>query len=98
MTASALSLDAALPPHVSRGRELAQARERTVASGVRPEERLLLCMGDSAELLTIFLAGLHIGAVPVPVSTMLKPKDIAVLARDSRARLDPCRQHALRCA
>jgi benzoate-CoA ligase family protein len=25
--------------------------------------------------------------VPVPVSTMLKPKDIAVLARDSRARL-----------
>ena len=44
-------------------------------------------MGDSPELLTAFLAGLRIGAVPVPVSTMLKPKDIAVLARDSRARL-----------
>ncbi|MFL6094375.1 MAG: benzoate-CoA ligase family protein [Blastococcus sp.] len=58
-----------------------------IASGVRPEERLLLCMGDTAELLTAFLAGLRIGAVPVPVSTMLKPKDIAVLARDSRARL-----------
>ncbi|SNR29812.1 benzoate-CoA ligase family protein [Blastococcus mobilis] len=58
-----------------------------VASGVRPEERLILCMGDTPELVTAFLAGLRIGAVPVPVSTMLKPKDIAVLARDSRARL-----------
>jgi benzoate-CoA ligase family protein len=58
-----------------------------IASGVRPEERLLLCMGDTPELLTAFLAGLRIGAVPVPVSTMLKPKDIAVLARDSRARM-----------
>jgi acyl-coenzyme A synthetase/AMP-(fatty) acid ligase len=58
-----------------------------VASGVRPEERLLLCMGDSPELLTAFLAGLWIGAVPVPVSTMLKPKDISVLATDSRARV-----------
>ena len=34
-------------------------------------------MGDTPELLTAFLAGLRIGAVPVPVSTMLKPKDIA---------------------
>jgi benzoate-CoA ligase family protein len=58
-----------------------------VASGVRPEERLLLCMGDTPELLTAFLAGLWIGAVPVPVSTMLTPKDIATLATDSRARL-----------
>ena len=58
-----------------------------IASGVRAEERLILCMGDTPELLTAFLAGLRIGAVPVPVSTMLKPKDIAVLARDSRARL-----------
>ncbi|MGZ4572305.1 MAG: benzoate-CoA ligase family protein [Blastococcus sp.] len=58
-----------------------------IASGVRPEERLLLCMGDTPELLTAFLAGLRIGAVPVPVSTMLKPKDIALIARDSRARM-----------
>ena len=58
-----------------------------LASGVRPEERLLLCLGDSPELLVAFLAGLRIGAVPVPVSTMLKPKDIALMARDSRARL-----------
>lgn len=58
-----------------------------VAAGIRPEERLLLCMGDTPELLIGFLAGLWIGAVPVPVSTMLKPQDIADLATDSRARL-----------
>jgi benzoate-CoA ligase family protein len=67
--------------------EVRRVAAALVASGVRPEERLLLCMGDSPELLTAFLAGLRIGAVPVPVSTMLKPKDIAVLATDSRARL-----------
>jgi benzoate-CoA ligase family protein len=68
-------------------REVVRFAAALIASGVRPEERLVLCMGDSPELLTAFLAGLRIGAVPVPVSTMLKPKDIAVLARDSRARL-----------
>lgn len=71
--------------------ELDDAVRRTaaalVASGVRPEERLLLCMGDTPELITAFLAGLRIGAVPVPVSTMLKPKDIALIAADSRARV-----------
>ncbi len=67
--------------------EIVRFAAALIASGVRPEERILLCMGDTPELLTAFLAGLRIGAVPVPVSTMLKPKDIAVLARDSRARL-----------
>jgi benzoate-CoA ligase family protein len=67
--------------------EIVRFAAALIASGVRPEERLILCMGDTPELLTAFLAGLRIGAVPVPVSTMLKPKDIAVLARDSRARL-----------
>jgi protein ImuA len=33
MTAAALALDASLPPQVWRGRELAQAQERTVSSG-----------------------------------------------------------------
>jgi len=58
-----------------------------VAAGVRPEERLLLCMADTPELVALFLAGLHVGAVPVPVNTMLTGKDLVVLARDSRARM-----------
>jgi benzoate-CoA ligase family protein len=67
--------------------EVSRFAAALLASGVRPEERLLLCMGDTPELLVAFLAGMRIGAVPVPVSTMLTPKDIAVLARDSRARM-----------
>jgi benzoate-CoA ligase family protein len=63
-----------------------QAAAALVAAGVRAEERLLLCMADTPELLALFLGGLYIGAVPVPVSTMATAKDLAVLARDSRAR------------
>ena len=58
-----------------------------VAAGVRPEERLLLCMADSPELIALFLGGLYLGAVPVPVSTMVTAHDLATLAADSRARL-----------
>jgi benzoate-CoA ligase family protein len=64
-----------------------QAAGALVAAGVRPEERLLLCMADSPELLALFLGGLYIGAVPVPVSTMVTATDLATLAADSRARL-----------
>ena len=58
-----------------------------VAAGLRPEERLLLCMADSPELVALFLGGLYLGAVPVPVSTMVTAQDLATLAADSRARL-----------
>jgi benzoate-CoA ligase family protein len=63
-----------------------QAAAALVAAGVRAEERLLLCMADTPELLALFLGGLYIGAVPVPVSTMATRRDLATLARDSRAR------------
>jgi len=58
-----------------------------VAAGVRAEERLLLCMADTPEVLALFLGGLYIGAVPVPVSTMVTASDLVTLATDSRARL-----------
>jgi benzoate-CoA ligase family protein len=62
-----------------------QAAAALVAAGVRAEERLLLCMADTPELLALFLGGLYIGAVPVPVSTMATASDLATLASDSRA-------------
>ncbi|HEU5420004.1 MAG TPA: benzoate-CoA ligase family protein [Streptosporangiaceae bacterium] len=64
-----------------------QAAGALVAAGVRPEERLLLCMADSPELVALFLGGLYIGAVPVPVSTMVTAADLATLAADSRPAL-----------
>lgn len=64
-----------------------QAAAALTAAGLRAEERLLLCMADTPELIALFLGGLYIGAVPVPVSTMATAADLAGLARDSRARL-----------
>ena len=55
-------------------------------AGVQPEQRLLMFMADSPEFVTVFLAALRIGAVTVPVSTMLRADGLAGLLRDSRAR------------
>lgn len=54
--------------------------------GVAPEHRLMMFMADSPDFVTTFLAALRIGAVPVPVSTMLRPDGLVALLRDSRAR------------
>jgi benzoate-CoA ligase family protein len=64
-----------------------QAAGALLAAGIRAEERLLLCMADTPELIALFLGGLYIGAVPVPVSTMATARDLAALASDSKARL-----------
>src|SRR5581483_1595935 len=71
------------------------AAVRTAAAGLRelglrPEERILLFCADRLELLVTFLAGLWIGAVPVPVSTMYKDAELAELLHDSRARMLLC--------
>lgn len=55
--------------------------------GLQPEQRVMMFMADSPEFLTVFLAALRVGAVPVPVSTMVHAEDLAELLRDSRARL-----------
>jgi benzoate-CoA ligase family protein len=57
------------------------------AIGLLPEQRLLMFMADSSDFVTVFLAALRIGAVPVPVSTMLRADGLAELLQDSRARL-----------
>jgi benzoate-CoA ligase family protein len=58
-----------------------------VAIGVRPEERVLLCMTDDVELVSGILAAMYIGAVAVPSSTMLTGGELAKLVTDSRARV-----------
>jgi benzoate-CoA ligase family protein len=56
------------------------------AAGVQPEQRILMVMSDSPHFVVLYLAGLRIGAIPVPVSTMLRADGLAELLRDSRAR------------
>src|ERR1700754_3792251 len=57
------------------------------AIGVRPEERVMLCMADGVELLSGILGAMYLGAVPVPVSTMVTGAELATVLADSRARV-----------
>ena len=56
------------------------------AVGVQPEQRILMVMSDSPDFVVVYLAAMRVGAIPVPVSTMLRADGIAELLRDSRAR------------
>lgn len=55
--------------------------------GVQAEQRVLLMLVDSVDFPALFLGAMKIGAVPVPVSTLLKPADYAFFLRDSRANV-----------
>ncbi|HEY3953898.1 MAG TPA: benzoate-CoA ligase family protein [Streptosporangiaceae bacterium] len=55
--------------------------------GLEPEQRVLMCMADSPAFVTVYLAAMRVGAIPVPVSTMTSAAELAALLRDSRARL-----------
>jgi benzoate-CoA ligase family protein len=67
--------------------EVARVAAGLRALGVRPEERVLMCMADDVELFAAILAVLRIGAVAVPCSTMLTGAELGVLVADSRARV-----------
>jgi benzoate-CoA ligase family protein len=57
------------------------------AYGLQPEQRVLMFMSDTPDFVAVFLAALRMGAVPVPVSTMMRADGLAALLRDSRARM-----------
>jgi len=55
--------------------------------GVRIEERVFLLLLDSPEFASCFFGAIKIGAVPVPVNTLLKSVDYQYLLNNSRARV-----------
>jgi benzoate-CoA ligase family protein len=55
--------------------------------GLQAEQRVVMVMADSPEFVITYLAAMRIGAVPVPISTMLRAADIAEILADSRARI-----------
>src|SRR5215469_2115953 len=55
--------------------------------GVRMEERVLLLLLDTPEFAISFFGAIKIGAVPVPVNTLLKPADYKYLLNNCRARI-----------
>src|SRR5256886_1946928 len=55
--------------------------------GVRVEERVLLLLLDTPDFAISFFGAIKIGAVPVPVNTLLKPSDYQYMLNNSRARV-----------
>lgn len=55
--------------------------------GVRPEQRVLMCMCDDIELFVAILAAMYLGAVAVPTSTMLTGRELRSLIVDSRSEV-----------
>jgi benzoate-CoA ligase len=53
--------------------------------GVPREQRVMLLLPDSPEFIASFFGAIRIGAVPVPINTMLRPLDYEYLLNDSRA-------------
>jgi benzoate-CoA ligase family protein len=64
-----------------------QAANALRALRVRPEERVPLVLLDGVEFVATFLGALRIGAVPVPMSTMLTGAELAFQCNDARARV-----------
>jgi len=55
--------------------------------GVAAEQRVALVLLDTIDFPAAFLGAIQHGAVPVPMSTRLTPKDYAWMLADSRARV-----------
>ena len=56
------------------------------AMGVEPEQRVALALLDTVDFPATFLGAIKLGAVPVPLNTLLTPDDYRYLLRDMRAR------------
>jgi len=58
--------------------------------GVDREDRVLLMLNDTPSFPTAFFAAMRIGAVPIPVNTLLKPTEYRFFVENSRARAVVC--------
>jgi benzoate-CoA ligase family protein len=55
--------------------------------GVQPEQRVAMCMLDTFDFPCVFFGAIRMGAVPVPLNTLLTTDDYGFMLRDSRARV-----------
>jgi benzoate-CoA ligase family protein len=54
---------------------------------VRPEERVALLLLDTPEFFYCFFGGIKMGAVPIPLNTLLKAAEYQYILNDCRARI-----------
>jgi acyl-coenzyme A synthetase/AMP-(fatty) acid ligase len=55
--------------------------------GVRQEERIALLLFDTPEFPYCFFGGIKIGAIPIPINTLLKPNEYEYILNDCRAQV-----------
>lgn len=55
--------------------------------GVRQEERVALLLPDTPEFGFCFFGAIKMGAVPIPMNTLLKPAEYEYMLNDARARV-----------
>lgn len=55
--------------------------------GVRQEERVALLLLDTPDFASSFFGAIKIGAVPIPMNTLLKPEEYRYMLNDSRTRV-----------
>jgi benzoate-CoA ligase len=55
--------------------------------GVELEQRVALLLLDSPQFAASFFGAINMGAVPIPLNTMLRPHEYVYLLNDSRARV-----------
>ena len=60
--------------------------------GLDREDRVLLMLNDTPSFPTAFFAAMRIGAVPIPVNTLLQPADYRFFVENSRSRAVVCDQ------
>ena len=53
--------------------------------GVKAEQRVMMCLLDSIDFVAVFWGAIKIGAVPVPLNTLLTAEDYDFMLADSRA-------------
>jgi benzoate-CoA ligase family protein len=65
---------------------VSQAARALARLGVQPEQRVMLAVHDGVEFPVVFFGAMKLGAVPVPINTLLPAADVRFMLRDSRAR------------
>src|ERR1700732_3433250 len=55
--------------------------------GLKPDQRILICLTDTIDWPTAFLGAIKAGVIAVPVNTLLGEAEYRFMLADSRARL-----------
>jgi benzoate-CoA ligase len=70
-------------------RQVAERARRAAGAlaglGVGPEQRVAMCMVDSVDFVATFFGAIMLGAIPVPLNTLLTADDYGYMVRDMRA-------------